>query len=236
MNCPVKTTYRPLPVRNSVSSELALPSASEQERLFGSLELFVNLGDTMEEFRAFKQECPDFLPAGRFPGEGATDYRQKILTYRTSLRLLWQGEGGPANPRICATHLTYLLGLRSVVDTPYGGPLGLPGQEGKTGPVRTGTTYMPDWWSGNFLLFVARDFPRAIALLWRDRWRAKVCTHCNRYFVAAKPARLYCSNGCFGEAKRQRGLNWWRQHSKQWRQKGRRERSRQPTEFQHGGK
>jgi hypothetical protein len=219
--------------------KLAVPSY-ERERLFSRLELFANLGDLPEDLRAFGRKCPGFLPFDYDPAllsiesskeETFFDWRAddtppplwylggsvhgQILNYRNSLRMLWRGDGGPEFPRACAKHLDFLLGLQSAADTLLSR---WPPQPNRSLSL-PGTTFMTDWWSGSFLLFSSREFPQAICLIWRERWRAKICWHCKRYFIAAKPARRYCSPSCCAETKRKRGLKWWNKHGEKWRQK-----------------
>jgi len=204
----------------------------------------VNLGDNVEDFRKFVIQDREFLPFGYdetrqelsdahdsgqerkkarrskltdllAPGPARPpSVHERVLEYRNGLRMLWRGDGGPRFPRACAKHLEFLLGLRGVGETPfvaYGPP---PSASHVTLP---GTTLMPDWWSGKFQLFCARDFPRAICLLWEERWRAKTCEDCQRYFVAAKPATKFCSLKCAGDARRKRDLDYWHQHGKEKR-------------------
>ena len=68
----------------------------------------------------------------------------------------------------------------------------------------------PLWGTGDFAFEPDNDFQRAVYLLFRESWRAKICARCNGYFIAQKPPQLYCSSRCYGEAKRKRDLSWWR--------------------------
>jgi len=250
-----------------VSFSRARISRTERERLFAKLERFVNLGDSVEDFRTFESQDSEFLP---FVGYDETrqelthtresgqerrevleseladligpepakplSVHERVLEYRNALRMLWVGCGGPRSARACAKHLEFLLDLHGVGETPfaaYGPP---PSARHVTWP---GTTLMPDWWSGKFLLFCALDFPRAICLLWEERWRAKTCGDCQRYFVAAKPATKFCSSKCAGEARRKRDLDYWHEHGKKERAKRRAKakgRPKQSQRKQKGGK
>jgi hypothetical protein len=76
---------------------------------------------------------------------------------------------------------------------------------------------MADWKTGTFLYDPANDFQRAVYILFREGWRAKVCERCSRRFVADKPVQRYCSTHCSGDAKKGRGRIWWNKHGRQWR-------------------
>jgi hypothetical protein len=76
---------------------------------------------------------------------------------------------------------------------------------------------MADWKTGTFLYDPANDFQRAVYILFREGWRAKVCERCSRRFVADKPVQRYCSTRCSGDAKKGRGRVWWNKHGRQWR-------------------
>lgn len=67
-----------------------------------------------------------------------------------------------------------------------------------------------DWKSGGFSYSPHYDFQRALYLLFRESWRARTCAKCSTYFVAQRPAQLYCSTACSGGVKRERTLKWWR--------------------------
>src|SRR5262249_12484866 len=68
----------------------------------------------------------------------------------------------------------------------------------------------PKWTNGDLAYLPGNDFQRALYLLFRASWRAKICAKCSTYFVADKPAQLYCGTACSGGVKRERTLKWWR--------------------------
>lgn len=74
-----------------------------------------------------------------------------------------------------------------------------------------------DWKTGSFIYQPINDFQRAAYILFREGWRAKVCARCSRRFIADKPMQRYCSTKCFGDAKRERNLNWWNKDGKRLR-------------------
>jgi hypothetical protein len=82
-------------------------------------------------------------------------------------------------------------------------------------------------WNASAIRYIPqRTFQRAVWLLFCQSWRAKVCPNCSKYFLAGKPAQLYCSSDCSGDAHRASSLSWWRE-------KGSRKRAR-PTVKRRG--
>ena len=77
--------------------------------------------------------------------------------------------------------------------------------------------FIPDWQTGEFQYYPNTDFQRAVYLLFKQSWRAKVCIECGKYFIGDKPSQIYCSLTCNKDAKRQRNLAWWKLHGDAWR-------------------
>jgi hypothetical protein len=75
------------------------------------------------------------------------------------------------------------------------------------------------WKTGTFEYTPDNDFQRAVYILFREGWRAKMCVRCSRRFIASKPVQSYCSTKCSGEAKRERNLAWWNSKGKKWRKR-----------------
>lgn len=50
---------------------------------------------------------------------------------------------------------------------------------------------------------------QAVYELMHERWRAKICPMCGKFFVAMKTAHKFCSPRCSGEEKRKRALKYW---------------------------
>lgn len=74
-----------------------------------------------------------------------------------------------------------------------------------------------DWRTGTFEYQPENDFQRAVFVLFREGWRAKVCARCSRCFIASKPMQTYCSPECFHRAKRDRNRIWWNKDGKRLR-------------------
>jgi hypothetical protein len=69
-----------------------------------------------------------------------------------------------------------------------------------------------DWTTGSNAFHCDSEFQRALFALMRDSWKARNCACCKRYFIADKPAQMYCSTRCFGDSKRDRDRSYFRQH------------------------
>jgi len=210
-------------------SELA--STNEKARLFAALEKFVNLGDTIEIYGRFLAQWPMFLPASikyivsednpeALFVDWATPACHRIaLVYRNVLRRLWVKDQQALDSGLGS----FLLGFDNALGTDLNPAI--PGLDEAWREFKTSYRWWqierPDlyvhWRLGAFLYNPITDFQRAVYILFRESWRAKVCPCCSRFLVAQKPAQTYCSNRCYGVAKQSRGLDWWRQHGEGWR-------------------
>ena len=61
------------------------------------------------------------------------------------------------------------------------------------------------------------EIQTAVYELMHERWRAKVCPMCGKYFVAMKSAQKLCSAACNGDSKRVRSLTYWNETGKKLR-------------------
>jgi hypothetical protein len=201
----------------------------DKERLFAALEMFVNTGDTADELRAFRRQHQQFLSAEFYDRSEklASGGKDSLFNwYKRLLRDVWEHR----DPE--GTRLAVLLGLR---ETNYYGPVGedfaaeamermgiLNAMREKQygGGFDMGLfpsfppKIVPDWRTGVFQYKCASEFQRAVYELMHDSWKARRCLvqKCGKYMIAAKPASLYCSTKCYGEAKRERGKEWWREN------------------------
>jgi len=210
--------------------QVLLPSGQatdERARLFAGLEKFVNLGDSAADFERFAQLWPTFYPVEIRKGKPPMkplgfipELHLVVLGYRDYLRRVWISD-----PDVDALGLAdILLGLqiqvaahgseparrmrlrdlispKFVIDSlvPQGGDQSL-----------SSATVVASWRTGDFNYFPLTDFQRAFYQLFREKWRARTCAQCARYFIADKPPQHYCSTACYGKAKRSRSLSWWR--------------------------
>jgi hypothetical protein len=249
----------------------------EKWRLLDALEKFVNLGDRVEDLRAFRRERPEFCPvvivrvtAGRAEFVGLRDeLHPAALSFRDLLRDVWQGR---ADGDLGA--LDTLLGLnREIFETGlewYAAERARPDKQSFRSylsesalravrdvmeghqPCRIDYSQMHAMWArlvprpksqrsrplqlpwpeeakrSEWCFWPAGAFQQAVYLLWLERWRARVCPACSRFFVADKPAQRYCSTRCYGKAKARRSLDWYfKEGAKRRRKRMRDERRRQ---------
>jgi hypothetical protein len=76
-----------------------------------------------------------------------------------------------------------------------------------------------DWTTARIRYQGACDFQRALYLLHRESWRARVCERCDACFIAKREGQKYCSTDCSEEMQREVKRKWWAEHGKQWRVK-----------------
>jgi len=196
---------------------------ADRKRLFRGLERFVNAGDSAEEYKALGKGWPGFWPRTLLDGQGnslawADDCHALFLVFRNVLRYVWT----PLPDAVKRGAVSFLLGIGGEFEGLEGGGTVMLPVRGlneawdkirKHKPSGTDTQrpqLYPLWTTGELAYVPSNDFQRAVHLLLRESWRAKVCAKCSTYFVAVKPAQLYCSTACSGGMKRERTLKWWR--------------------------
>jgi hypothetical protein len=207
-----------------VSFEVNRLAAAERERLFKGLARFVNAGDSLDEYKALSKGWSGFWPHKLLDRQGeslawADDCHALFLVFRTGLRYVWT----PSPDALKRGTLSFLLGIgREFQTLEAGGRVLLPTPHGLNeawdkikshNPSGTDTSrppIEPRWTAGDLAFIPSNDFQAALYLLFRESWRAKVCAKCSTYFVASKPAQLYCDTACSGGVKRERTLKWWR--------------------------
>lgn len=215
---------------------------AEKERFLGALEAFVNLGDNVEELLAFGKQNPEFFPVIIYVGVRGSPVisgdlegfsletlswnpacHRLGLVFRDLLRRAWTRPTSGLNDDIESS--SEFLALLNITPQDQ-----IKGWQDAFAPVLerypraypSGVRFghlRADWKSGSLLYSPWNDFQRAVYILFREGWRAKTCPRCQRRFIASKPRQLYCSTKCYGEAKGERGLQWWRAHGKRWRAK-----------------
>ena len=202
-------------------------ASDERARLYSGLGQFVNLGDSADEFRKFRNLWPKFTPVefrkGSRLGQSmhlTSDMHLLVIIFRDYMRRVWMSDP-EADSRGFADILLGLqveeanvpseslgqlkpkgfLSLKSVIDSqvPYDGD-----------QWHASPKVVTSWKFGDFNYFPLTDFQKAFYLLFRERWRAKICAQCSRYFIADKPAQRYCSTTCYGTARSKQALHWWR--------------------------
>jgi hypothetical protein len=210
---------------------------AECERLWKGLERFVNCGDDLGDYYALGHAFPDFFPVGMsyFPGSGAWHPRtlpaachELFLFYRDALRAVWCGAAGRARglPE-------FLLGLTDwntrACDGAQGDeiPCGGDSLEGKLRsawwqilaqiPTASPATLSLGmlWEHGEFYLPIGcqdagDDFSRSFYLLFRQSWRARVCSRCKLLFVARRPKQIFCGTVCSAGSRLASKRKWWK--------------------------
>jgi hypothetical protein len=199
------------------------------------LAAFANLGDSCEDMLAFRADYPEFFtPEFYDTCEFQAVRRAKTFFnwHKQLLKMVWEGRDPDG------TRLAVLLGLR--LPESYFGPPGgdyltesaeylamvddLKDAGGQFLAFLPAAELVPSWRSGRVQYRTGIAFQRAVYFLMSQSWRAKICPIDNKFFVAAKPANLYCSDECTHEAKRRRGSEWWRESGKLLQQKKRKAR------------
>jgi len=206
--------------------------------LIDRLERFVNLEDTREAYQAFFEENTSFHPVEFYDSDASgtpqerqplawrPEFHRVFLEFRDMLREIWQRNSDSSLGILLGTEArawaiinrrdeanlldkifssdpdkishSHEVAIEEAVQAIPKSYLAMP------------QAVRPDWRTGNFRYKPDTDFRRAVYLLFRQSWRAKVCPRCHRYFVADKPPQLYCSTKCYGEAKKDRDLEYWR--------------------------
>jgi hypothetical protein len=202
-----------------VSCEPSDLAPEERQRLYYGLERFVNAGDGPEEYKALSKAWSSFWPLDLQDGPGdelawTGACHRLFLVYRDTLRRVWISDpdalrGGALN------FLLGLTGWEITLPSPQGWQL----REARDrieetyarATVVSHTVVYPHWKSGVFTYSPHDDFQRALYVLFRESWRAKVCARCSTYFVAQKPAQLYCGIECSNASHKKAALKWWKE-------------------------
>lgn len=196
------------------------------------LERFVNTGDSLENYQAFGKAFPSFWPLLLRDETGkdlswVPEAHQLFLVYRDLLRRFWTRDRDTSRESGCAYFLFGLLSREEMQQLLAGNKI-LPGTglglhlekaidvlrnscPGLRATPGDSALFFPDWSTGTIAYVSRMDFQMAAWALFRESWRAKVCPKCSTYFLAAKPAQMYCSVNCSTDAHRASSLGWWRQ-------------------------
>jgi hypothetical protein len=200
-------------------------AVSERTHLYTGLERFVNTGNSVEDYRALGKGWPGFWPKKLVNPRGNSlawhdDCHDLFVVFRKALQHVWT----PSPDELKRGTLAFLLGIggefqtleaRKHVFLPIAHGLNEAWDKIKrhhpSGSDVTPLAINPRWMAGDFAYIPSNDFQRALYLLFQESWRAKICARCSTYFVASKPAQLYCGTACSGGVKRERTLKWWRE-------------------------
>jgi hypothetical protein len=222
--------------------------AVEKGRMFEALAAYANMGDKPEDWNRFRLMYPDFFSTPdlsewmyTFAENWSRDFAElpperrpipPLLWYRNRLRTVWarndqHGYGlailfgfEQEARKIAKEHpgeVSYemlvspsLVPGQSVDSSKRTSDGGLPSGR----PVINGVTGEIAWEFGC-------EIQQSVYELMQNRWRAKVCPECGRFFVAAKTAQKTCSPRCSNDVKRARALAYWNQTGSKMRAKAR---------------
>ena len=221
----VMSRRSPTTIRTKVSNQRARDNSL---LLLDRLHAFVNLPDDLNVFESFFRQYPEICPVNfckydlgkttQDPVGWRLEFFEVFCVFREMLRAVWERGDNQA--------LAVLLGtdqdawnivsrrepasaleriLRGFGMSLQNAMLKVPSYY-----VAVSSKVFPDWRTGAFRYEPETDFRRAVYALFRQSWRAKICHQCNKYFIADKPAQVYCTTKCYGEAKRARDLAFWR--------------------------
>ena len=213
-------------ITTAVSNRRAAKSA---ELMFYRLEQFANLTDDVKTHEAFAHQYSDFLPViffdsgmkkrpKDFPVGWRLEFQEIFRVFRDLLRDVWK-HGDNAKLAVLMGTAEREWQIINRQSEPRTLDRILSGYETdlREAITRIPTRYFavparvyPDWNVGTFRYEADTKFRKAVYELFRQSWRAKVCPQCGKYFIAGKPAQLYCSSKCYGSAKRERDLEFWR--------------------------
>jgi hypothetical protein len=190
------------------------------DRLFKGLERFVNTGDSLEEYKALSKAWPDFWPLS-LTDENTLSFEWEdicqplFLAFRDTLRRVWLSDPFATQD----SSVGFLLGIEGDFGSVIRGVIvTLPALNDiwrdfravyPTARVDFRAKVWPDWISGDFSYVAVSGFQCAMYWLFRESWRAKMCRRCSTYFIAQKPAQLYCSSECSNASHRAAALKWW---------------------------
>jgi hypothetical protein len=208
----------------------------EKERLFESLERFVNADDSSEDYSQLAIAARSFWPINLNAQTGENELDGSIewdpsghslyKAFRDYLRRVWVGDfRRNDNTSLSGPYLNYLLGLDRDFALHQPGEFRdarLPDKAFEQGWAEVKKKYasaynnrqacvVPDWGKSRFEYVASNDFQKAVYALLLESWRAKICRRCERYFIAEKNAQAFCSTACSGGNKRDRGLRYWRE-------------------------
>lgn len=202
----------------------------DRSKLFRALGEFVIMGADADSWKHFRRRWPDFFPEGEYsnvtgpmpdvrsstltvsfpdsgmrPEDGSSP---SIQTYPDWLKQIWRG--GETDP-----YLEIMLGVKSTPRPDEPCPEDLHQASIRSIPARG---FALDWTTGRIRYQGACDFQRALSLLFRESWRARVCERCEACFIAKREGQRYCSTDCSEAMQREVKRKWWSEHGKAWRE------------------
>jgi hypothetical protein len=177
----------------------------DKRKLFQALEEFANIRPDEKGWAHFRRRWPHFFPAEEYDGAEEAS-RRSIRSYPYWLDQIWVG--GETEP-----HLKILLGISTAPDD------GTPEDSWVADLSSIPAQFSVDWDEGVFHYEGACGFQRALYLLFRESWRARICEKCHTKFIARRAAQKYHSTDCSEGAQRELKQKWWAEHGEAWRKR-----------------
>jgi hypothetical protein len=178
----------------------------DRPKLFEALQEFSNIRSDQDGWAHFRKRRPNFFPEEEYD-KVAEGSKPSIADYPYCLDRLWIGTDSP---------IRILLGIDTA---PYPLEEQLPEDVWIAGLAVIPAVLDVDWEEGVFRYRGACDFQRALYLLFRESWRARVCEKCRTKFIARRFAQKYCSTECSGSMQRELKQKWWSEHGETWRRR-----------------
>jgi hypothetical protein len=161
-------------------------------------------GNCLKVLLGFDEACAPVLEDGEETREDPVVFEEKgqLITFPGHVDdgslFMWKAPEGPKQHRIAS-----VTWVDKQTATCCGLPIGTPVVDGDTGNI--------GWEFGC-------KFQTDVYYLMQERWRARTCPWCNKYFVADKAMRKYCSTKCSGERKQKQVLDFYHHGGKARRQ------------------
>jgi hypothetical protein len=173
----------------------------ERPRLFEALAEFANVRSDRKAWSHFRKRWPNFFSKAEYErAEGSVS--RSVRDYPRWLHHVWLGNPAP---------LLQLLGIKAEPQ--------MPGDTSQLLDIHLiPAQFFADWDEGIFRYRGMCNFQRALYLLFRESWRARVCERCSAKFIARRVAQRYCMTDCSEAIQRELKRRWWAEHGETWRQ------------------
>ncbi len=179
----------------------------DRSKLFRALGEFAIMGGDAESWQHFRRRWPEFFPAEEYES-AISGVSPSIADYPYWLDQIWRG--GETDP-----YLEIMLGVRPTPEPDENWPENAPATHLRSiAPLE----FALDWNTGRIRYRSACDFQRALYLLYRESWRARVCERCEALYIASRESQRYCSTDCSEEMQREVKRKWWAEHGREWRE------------------
>jgi hypothetical protein len=185
--------------------ELERQLQRDKGRLFEALQEFANIRSDKGAWAHFRKRWPKFFPEIEYD-KATKSSKRSILDYPYWLDQVWTG--GETEP-----HLRVMLGIEVAPDD------GTPEDSWVADLSTIPAQFYADWDEGIFRYQGACDFQRALYLLFRESWRARICDNCRTKFIARRAAQRYCTTDCSESVLHELKRKWWADHGDSWRRR-----------------